>query len=57
LFTSENDVVLDPFLGAGTTALAASKLGRAYIGIEQHEEFVTLARERLTIAAHVAPMT
>lgn len=56
LFTREGGVVLDPFLGAGTTALAAAKLGRAYVGIEQHEEFVTLARERLVSASQVAPV-
>lgn len=70
LFTNDNDVVLDPFMGAGTTALAARNLGRAYVGIEQHEEFVTLARERLAgadvhgvdakalpDAAHIDPVT
>jgi site-specific DNA-methyltransferase (adenine-specific) len=47
LFTREGDVVLDPFVGAGTTALAAARLGRHYVGIEMQQEFVTLARERL----------
>ena len=53
LFTSEGDVVLDPFMGAGTTALAAANLKRDYIGIEQHEDFVTLAQERLADANEV----
>ena len=54
LFTKEGDVVLDPFLGAGTTALAASRLGRAYIGIDVREDFVMLARRRL--ADELAPV-
>jgi len=47
LFTQEGDVVLDPFMGAGTTALAAARLGRNSCGIELQKEFVKLARERL----------
>ncbi len=43
LFTKENDVVLDPFMGSGTTANAARKLNRKYIGIEIKKEYVELA--------------
>ncbi len=39
LFTEEEDVVLDPFLGSGTTALAALSLNRKYIGIELNKEY------------------
>lgn len=39
LFTQENDVVLDPFLGSGTTAVAASLNGRKYLGIELKKEY------------------
>ena len=41
------DVVLDPFLGSGTTALAAKQLGRKYIGIEKEAEYVELAKARV----------
>lgn len=44
------DVVLDPFLGTGTTAVVAKKLHRHWLGIEQEEHFVRLARERIAAA-------
>ena len=47
LFTKKGDLVLDPFMGSGTTALAAKKLGRDYLGIELVAEYVELARRRL----------
>lgn len=47
LFTEENDVVLDPFLGSGTTAVAAKSLGRNYIGIEILEDYYAIAEENL----------
>jgi DNA modification methylase len=47
LFTQEGDVVLDPFMGVGTTALAAGALGRHYLGIEILPEYVTQAEEAL----------
>ncbi len=48
LFTREGDVVLDPFVGSGTTALAAIQLGRRHVGIDINEEYVQLARKRIT---------
>lgn len=42
-----NDVVLDPFLGSGTTAEAAEALGRRWIGIESNAEYARLARRRV----------
>jgi site-specific DNA-methyltransferase (adenine-specific) len=47
LLTKENDIVLDPFLGSGTTAVVAQRLRRNYIGIEIHPEFVEYAQNRL----------
>ena len=47
LFTEQKETVLDPFIGSGTTAIAAAKLGRHFVGIELNEEYVSLAREKL----------
>jgi site-specific DNA-methyltransferase (adenine-specific)/site-specific DNA-methyltransferase (cytosine-N4-specific) len=47
LFTQVGDTVLDPFVGSGTTALAAIQLGRKYVGIDVNEMYVELARERI----------
>jgi site-specific DNA-methyltransferase (adenine-specific) len=47
LFTKEKDVVLDPFMGSGTTAFAAQKINRLYVGIEIDEQYVSQSRERL----------
>ena len=44
----EGDVVLDPFIGSGTTAYVAKKLGRQYLGIELNPEYVDMANKRLT---------
>lgn len=43
LFTKEGDLVLDPFVGSGTTAVAAKMSNRDYIGIEIVQEYVDLA--------------
>ena len=42
-----NGVVLDPFMGAGTTAVVAKETGRNYVGIELNSEYVRLAEERV----------
>lgn len=47
LYTYEGDVVLDPFMGSGTTAVAARALGRHYVGYETEGEYVRLAMGRL----------
>ena len=45
---AENSIVLDPFVGSGTTALAARRLRLKYIGIDSNLEYVKIARKRLT---------
>ncbi len=46
-FSKENYLILDPFMGSGTTALAAKKMGRNYLGIEINYDYVKIAQERL----------
>jgi len=53
LFTQPGDVVLDPFVGSGTTAVAAVELGRRYIGIDINADYCHIARERI---AYVQPL-
>jgi len=48
-WSNEGDIVLDPFIGSGTTALAAKELKRKYIGIEINEEYYNLTIDRLQI--------
>lgn len=47
LFTNSNDIVLDPFVGSGTTCVAAKKLQRNYLGIDVNPEYCVLAADRL----------
>lgn len=46
-FSQEGDVVYDPFMGTGTTAIVAKKLGRNFIGSEINPNYVELAKKRL----------
>lgn len=48
LFTKENDLVLDPFMGSGTTVIVANKMGRVGVGIELVEDYFKLAEEELS---------
>lgn len=47
LFTQEGDVVLDPFVGSGTTAVVAKELGRNYIGIDKESSYCFMARQQI----------
>ncbi len=47
LLTTEGAIVLDPFLGSGTTAVVAKRLNREYVGIEIFDEYVNYAEARL----------
>ena len=47
LYTYSGEVVLDPFMGSGQTALSALKTGRHYVGYEVNEEYVKLANDRI----------
>jgi len=48
LLSVEGGVVLDPFMGSGTTGVAAKKLGRDFIGIEIDEKYFNIAKERIS---------
>jgi DNA modification methylase len=47
LFTFKGDVVLDPFVGSGTTCIVALKTGRHFLGIDIKEEYVKIAEQRI----------
>lgn len=54
---AEPGLVLDPFIGSGTTAIAAAKLGRDWLGIELNPDFVAMAHQRITQSLHHAKST
>lgn len=45
--TNKNDIVLDPFMGSGTTAVACMKTERNYVGIEKEKSFIDISKERI----------
>jgi adenine-specific DNA-methyltransferase len=50
-FSKPGQLILDPFAGSGSTAVAATQLGRRYLAIELNEEYCTIARDRIARAA------
>lgn len=48
--SNKGDMVFDPFVGSGTTAVVAKKLGRRFLGIERERKYVALALKRLDMA-------
>lgn len=52
-----NSIILDPFMGSGTTGVAALKQGHRFIGVEQSEEYFEIARQRLQeTAENLSPL-
>jgi site-specific DNA-methyltransferase (adenine-specific) len=47
--TDENDIILDPFMGTGTTAIAAKRLGRRFIGFELDKNYVDITNQKVSI--------
>ena len=45
--TNKGDLILDPFMGSGTTGVAAIKLGRRFVGIDKEKEYIDLAQKRI----------
>ena len=46
-YTKPDDLILDPFMGSGTTCVACKLTGRRYIGIEKDEHYFKIARDRI----------
>ena len=47
LLSNEGDIIVDPFMGSGTTGVSCKKLNRKFIGVEQNKEYVEIARQRI----------
>lgn len=49
LSSNPGDIILDPFMGMGTTAIAAKRLGRDYIGIDESPDYVDISRKKVAL--------
>lgn len=47
-YTDENDIIIDPFMGSGTTGVAAKKAGRSFVGVEKEERYFNIAKKRIS---------
>lgn len=56
LFSYENDIVCDPFLGSGTTGESAVRLNRSFVGVEKSVEYFAMAKERIETAEFQASL-
>lgn len=50
IHSNENDIILDCFMGSGTTAIASLNTGRFFIGIEKEKEYIDIANERIRMS-------
>jgi len=50
IHTNKNDIVLDPFMGSGTTGVACKNLNRNFIGIELDKKYYKIAKKRINYA-------
>ena len=48
IYTFKNELILDPFMGSGTTGLAAISSGRKYIGYEINKDYCKIAEKRIS---------
>jgi modification methylase len=55
LYSFENDVILDPFCGSGTTCAVAARTGRRYVGYDNNPDYIALAAERLQAQEMLQP--
>ena len=53
LFSFTNDIVLDPFMGSGTTGIAALKSHRKYVGFDTNQEYIDLAKKRISLHSNL----
>ena len=54
LYNNENDIVLDCFMGSGSTGVACVSTNRRFIGIEKEEKYFNIAKERIEKASNIS---